>query len=728
MKACGRLALAWAPMAMAAWGLPAVQSHPTTQPTTLPTATAGTRHLSMNEIRDTILERAAALADFPGQQIPDATPEILHQADQIVGGTVFFYGRTSVKVGLKDIDWSGGHVKHQEWPAQLNRFFHLAPLAAAYRGTGDDRYAKAARAYIEDWIRGDPYATADTLRAGDNTLNMSIRLGSSQFAGWGGVLPIFLKSSAFDDAFVDQILASITRQANWLNRHLTPTGNWRISQLDALVFTALRFPFLPDADHWLKAGTSGMQAALATQFLPDGVHIERTPGYHHWMTQVAASYALLPRIFPQADAQVDPDLLARSLDYAAQSDLSGVNDSTASHRDPDKLEWVDRRREILARLGMLPAPPDAPPLAQVFADAGQVFVRTAWKPGADYLAFDASTWGGGHSHLSRLSFAFRSGGRMLVADPGIFSYEMSDPMASYGKSTPAHSTLNIDGLNQSGADARLLRAEFTDRTALIHARYDGGYWDGDYTWSFRDGRSKGVYGSHERIVFWIKGEYLLVLDSMSADRGREIHNVWQLGPMDGWSHQPEQRLWWSKNKDTNLLLQMIAPTGQVTMRVREGSSQPLAGWVGWHGNDAAPAPQVEFVYPATRAEDVWSVVLLVPFAGENQPAYKVRECRESDSGWLRYLELGLPDGSIDRFGWSRQLMVPVDDGRPFATDAPFVWYRTDAAGKQLGGYVLDGSHVTVDTRVALESGQRKARTFPSAGGAGNRTPARPPRG
>jgi hypothetical protein len=45
-----------------------------------------------------------------------------------------------------------------------------------------------------------------------------------------------------------------------------------------------------------------MAAALATQFLPDGVHVERTPGYHHWMVQVVASYAQLARLFPEADA------------------------------------------------------------------------------------------------------------------------------------------------------------------------------------------------------------------------------------------------------------------------------------------------------------------------------------------------------------------------------------------------------------------------------------------
>jgi len=249
--------------------------------------------------RAVILQRARMLEGFRGQQIGEATPETMERAAKIVRGTVFFYNRTEVRVGLKNIDWSGGHIRHQEWPAQLNRFFHLGPLAAAYRATGDEVFARAARAYIEDWIRGDPYGSSDTLRAGDNTLNMSIRLGSSRHTGWGGVLPVFLRSPAFDDAFLDQVLASMEGQAEFLTRHLTARGNWRVSQLDALVFTALRFPFLKNAKRLLETGIAGMRAALATQFLPDGVHVERTPGYAGWMTNVAAITTCCRSSFPR---------------------------------------------------------------------------------------------------------------------------------------------------------------------------------------------------------------------------------------------------------------------------------------------------------------------------------------------------------------------------------------------------------------------------------------------
>jgi hypothetical protein len=370
-----------------------------------------------------------------------------------------------------------------------------------------------------------------------------------------------------------------------------------------------------------------------------------------------------------------------------------VNDATAPHSDPKELQGLRKRAETIARLKL--DAPEHPPLAQVFPDAGQVFLRSAWKPGADYIAFDASTWGGGHSHLSRLSFTFRSGGRMLVADPGILTYEMSDPLGPYGKSTRAHTTLNIGGLNQSGADAQVLRTEFCRDLALIQARYQGGYWEGNYTWSFGRGRGAGTYGAHERVLLWIKGEYILVLDSMESDPGADIRNCWQLGPVERWSHDPAALAWWSENRDTNLLLQLVDAPPATTMEIFEGRKDSLRGWVGAHGNDAVAAPLVEYRYKGARTPAI-SAVLAAAYAGTNRPEF--RPAALPARGPIRHLEIGLPDGSTDRLAWSAGLALPIDDAQPFTTDGKLVWLRTDAAGNPSKWFTLDGRYLVYGGR------------------------------
>jgi hypothetical protein len=502
------------------------------------------------------------------------------------------------------------------------------------------------------------------------------------------------------------MIDSIGNQVDFLSRHLTGWGNWRIAELDTIVFTALRLPFLPKAHELLDLGITGMRNALATQFLPDGVHVERSPGYHHWMADVLASYYDLGKRFPQADARVEADLVIKAWEYAAQSDLFGVNDSGAPHRDPKMLRNAKTRLDLLKRLMPERRIRRTAPLEQVFPTAGHVFARSAWRPGADYLAFDASTWGGGHCHLSRLSFAFRSGGRQLIADPGILNYEMSDPLGPYGKSTRAHSTISLNGWNQSEADAQLLRTEFTPRSALIHARYQGGYWPNEFGWSFANGHGSGVYGTHERVLFWVKGEYVLVLDSVRSDPKTTVHNCWQMGPMGRWVADENALTWRSQNEDANLLLQFASfQDSPVEMECFEGSRDPLRGWVGHRGDDALPAPLVEFRYPLESGAAV-AIALLVPFAGSATPSYSLR--RKTVSGWtqVRHLEIIRPDGSADHIGWSQGLSAAVDSGDPFGTDAPFVWLRSDPSGQARECFLLDGSYLDYGGR-RLHSGARR---------------------
>ena len=157
--------------------------------------------------RAAIIERAEMLARFSGRISAAPSPETLKRADTIASGSIYFYNVTPVEIGTKDIDWTGGQIAHQEWRAQLNRFFCLAPLASAYRETGGGKYAQAARNFIEDWIDFNaPFLDRDELNPGDNTLNLCIRLGTSVQPGWGGTLPVFLESPSFDDAFLEKML------------------------------------------------------------------------------------------------------------------------------------------------------------------------------------------------------------------------------------------------------------------------------------------------------------------------------------------------------------------------------------------------------------------------------------------------------------------------------------------------------------------------------------------
>lgn len=663
---------------------------------------------TMEEIRSTIRARAAEIAKIEGEGLPHWSTDN-EQADRAVAGEIPFQGDVWVKVGLKDIDWSGGQYHHVEWVAALNRFRYLFPLASAYQTTGDERYAQAARAYIEDWMRQD-VGFAKRLERGDNTLNICTRISS-----WARTLPVFLDSPAFDDAFLRQMLDSLSRQGVELSGYLTAT-NFRVNELNSLIFLALRLPFLENAQQLLEVGVTGMRANLSSQFLPDGAHVERTPGYHDIMAGMLVKYAAVAKQFPEADVHVNPEALARALDYGVQSSLSAFNDCRLHYRDPERFRDVENRLNTLQALFPGKQISPYPPLEQAFPSAGHVFLRSAWEPGADYLAFDAGTWGGGHCHLSRLSFTFRAGGRVLVADPGCPSYEMTDPLAVYLRATPAHSTLNLNGGNQSEADAQLLHTEFTPSIALVHARYQGGYWPEQFTWSFEGRHGAGTFGRHYRTLLWIRGEYLLALDTMEADPGATVHNVWQMGPMEAWEKDAEQLSWWSRNADSNLFLQLIPFSAKAQMECFEGSTDPLRGWVGKSQTEVTAAPQVDFSYPCT-GDSTGTAVLLVPFLGNDRPGYTVKRTGTAGGRWggelLYELELGRPDGGTDLIAWSATLETALEElSSGLTSDGGLVWLRRDANGHPIRGFVLDGSFVQHQGETLYESGAREAKAFP----------------
>jgi hypothetical protein len=675
------------------------------QPAVPQAATSKEPEMSITDIKHTIRERGRALAEIPGEGPPGFSSWTMEYADKAVAGMLAFEGGVWVNVGASEIDWSGSQYPHVEWVATLNRFRYLLPLASAYEKTHDERYATAARAYMEDWLRYDPGFAARRER-GDNTLNISTRLRS-----WTQSLPLFLDSPAFDEAFLRTMLDSIAIQGRDLSRYLTAT-NFRVRELDALVGVALRLPFLDNAKELLDIGLTGMRANLAAQFLPDGVHVERTPGYHDGMADVLVKYVRLGKQFPEADAQVDLEVVRRALDYSAQSSLSAFNDCRILYRDPENLRGAEQRAETLNELFPDETSAPLPPLEQVFSSAGHVFARSAWEPTADYLAFDAGTWGGGHNHLSRLSFTFRAGGRVLVADPGCPSYEMSDPLAIYLRATPAHSTLNLNDGNQSDIDAQLLRTEFTPATALIQARYQGGYWPGRFSWSFEDRHGQGVFGRHNRTLFWVRGEYLLALDAMEADPDTTVHNVWQMGPMAGWAKDEGKLAWWSQNSDSNLFLKLIPFTEDVRMQCFDGSRDPLRGWLGRNQQEVTAAPQVDFSYPCAGGSSA-SAVLLVPFLGDHQPSYVVKRIGTAGGrhgGELLYeLEVGLPDGGTDLVVWSGTLETALEElPSTLTSDGTFIWLRTDASGRPVKGFVLDGSFVSHHGKIIYEGAKREA--------------------
>lgn len=622
---------------------------------------------------------------------PRALADGLRQiGEKLVTGSLPFRHTASEEwfsVGTENIDWSGAHRAHQEWRAQLNRFFQLADLAWLFLDSGDERFARTARSQVLDWITQHP-ADSFRLAPSDNTLNLAIRLGSSHFPGWLGSLPFLQKSAVWNDATTERVIHSVVAQLDFLTDNLTSHGNWRIAQADCLLFAALTHPELPGAKRWLQIGVETMNEAMRRQFLPDGAHWERNPHYHGWMVTVMSYYWHLGQRDPSIGLEIATDMLVRMFRYAmahtapdgGENGLHDTHQQVSGEKEPvipSSISAAATSREAMIRefMDLSGVPRDEIyQKAAFFPVAGQVCVRDGWTKDSAYLVFDATTWGGSHCHLGRNGLQFDAHGQRMLRDPGLLSYEASEPAMAHGKSTRAHNTVNLNGWNQHFANPTRTRFASGLGRHVMTSCYEGGYWSGDYTWHFETGL--GLAARHHRTVFWHEGRFAVVIDWLQYYPGPDIpvpsiECNWQFDRSKVEIDDPAGRFT-ARFAESRLDAYIVQRPEEARIHLHEGEQNPLRGWLtGSEGLVAAPQVTVE----ATELSDHYAryCTVLVPGRGDTDPGL---DCRfwKPDPDLISALELKWPDGTQDFLEWTDRLEFALAK-RPYGTTAATLVHR-----------------------------------------------------
>ena len=202
------------------------------------------------------------------------------------------------------------------------------------------------------------------------------------------------------DDHADRLLASLADQVEHVRANLAPARNHRTLELYALLIAGLAFPELD----LVELAVAELDRNLATDFRPDGVHVEASTHYH----------AIALRSFV------------------------GARENTRRYGiefPPGFDERLERARAFLAHCtrpdGTIPALSDADTgdyrrlLGDAqrernvsFPDGGYHVQRSGWDPEARYLIFDCGPLGdGGHGHYDLLSFEAHGGGRAAGRRP-----------------------------------------------------------------------------------------------------------------------------------------------------------------------------------------------------------------------------------------------------------------------------------------------------------------------
>lgn len=456
---------------------------------------------------------------------------------------------------------TGGDVK-ELW--ELNRHEALVRLAQGYRLTGDERYADALLSLLDGWMEQNAPGTGINWAS---ALEVAFRA-----AAWCWIWQLTRHSPAWTEDRVARFVWQLWHHANHVERydsvHHSPNTHLT-GEAVGMLYVGTCFPEMRRARHWRLRGLEILATEIGHQILTDGMHFERSTGYHRYT----------------AEFYLHAWLLARQVGAAGGGTASQLRDAlerllvvSAALRRPDGSWPVfgDEDGGRLLRLGDSAAVDQRPLLvagAGIFADAhlawardenASAFAESWWllgdpewealgargtrgtrAPATDLLATvdlpdagyrgaragqGSEEWfclvdcgphagavrGHAHSDLGHVEVAF--GGERVIADPGCPTYSGDAALRSWCRSEEAHACLCVPGLPMATPVGRFSWGVVPDdaEAAVIEG---GGVWLLDLRH-----RRTGAAGDivHRRQVALIAGAGVVVCDWIAAPRGEGL--------------------------------------------------------------------------------------------------------------------------------------------------------------------------------------------------------------
>jgi uncharacterized heparinase superfamily protein len=307
------------------------------------------------------------------------------------------------------------------------------------------------------------------------------------------------------DEHAARLRASLADQVEHVRANLALARNHRTLELYALFVAALAFPELGPPD------LGELDRNLATDFHPDGVHVEASTHYH--------AIALRSFVGARENARRHgielpagfEERVARACRFLAH--CTRPDGTIAALSDADTGDY----RPLLALAGE----PQATGHAS-FPDGGYHVQRS----GSRFLIFDCGPLGeGGHGHYDLLSFEAHAGGRPLVLDPGRGSYSEAPPnLRRWFRGTRAHNTVCVDGLDQTPytrgrplgpvAQGRFLGRETAPGLDVLHG----------------EATSPAYEVVHRRRISFVDDAYWVIDDELQGERGHVYDLRFHLPP------------------------------------------------------------------------------------------------------------------------------------------------------------------------------------------------------
>jgi hypothetical protein len=603
-------------------------------------------HGDRHAIADHFRNRSKPVIDMPaaGSDIARADRALRHEFNSI--GYPHTFG--------PEIDWqfdktaepASPYAPNNEWTWQLNRHAEWIALARAYRRTHDEKYAREFVAEMLSWVKQCPMPkdSGNAPRSAWRTIETGIRAAQV----WPEVWYSFVKSPAMTDDTLLTFLSAYLDHAHHLTSFHT-TGNWLAMEGNGLFHVGVLFPEFRDAAAWRATGGKWIYEEMNNQVYPDGVQIELSSGYHHVSLN---NFLGVYRIAKLNGAELPADFLKRlekmyDFDvYGAMPDgrIPGVQDGNyypvrraleeATALFPERADF--RWHASSGKEGKPPAE-----MNHAFPWAGYFVMRSGWEPDARFLWFDGGPYGYGHQHEDKLQIIVEAYGKLLLVDPGTFTYERSK-WRNYFIDSFSHNVVLVDGQPQ--------RRRGAPRDTYIAKQPAPAVWGKDYVEATFDENFGGDVKNnvtHTRAVLFVRPNFWVVLDTLKAKDGKE-HAYDALFHFEDKVKADGLRVVTRNDSEANLTV-AARPDAGMSLKIVEGQEDPPQGWLPDGGNRVRKAPVGIFSARGVAREMLY--VLAPSPRGTDDPVRSV----EPIAGDARAARITFTDGGVYevRFGNGR---------------------------------------------------------------------------
>lgn len=397
---------------------------------------------------------AAAVA----QSIPDRLKEeAVEEADRVL--TRRFKFRNITLTAPREIDWNAAPQDSESWRWDLNRHCYFLDLCTAFFYTGDRRYLDEVVNLWQQWIKANPLERS---LAWTSPFEVAARLSN-----WIWTF-FYLTSSPFADELpLKDLLRSMHHHGLFLYRNLELhwPNNHLLLESKALLTFALLFPELDPGTRALRRAETIFNRELVSQILPDGAHSELCTMYHRVVSGELHELAMLARRNGNPLSAFAEQKLAAMRCFSqalARSDGSMplTGDSAADDnyiRFHPEGRWQSHLDYWMAAGGggakVEEVAKEEFPLVKIFPSGGYGMIADRWAGQDLHLWYDFGSFSMNpatdHAHCDALSFDLHACGRSLLVDPGVLYHPHLRHFHGYFRSTAAHNTVSLDGLEQS---------------------------------------------------------------------------------------------------------------------------------------------------------------------------------------------------------------------------------------------------------------------------------------